>query len=462
MQVRQLIFGVVLFGALVHGGAASAGDRVPGAEWDRASAAETGWSEAILAQARAFSNEIRSSAVFIVQHGKVVAEWGNTTKRTELASVRKSLLSALIGIAVAEQKINLDSTMGQLGIDDNPPVLTEAEKGATVRQLLQARSGIYHLALYETPSAAEARPPRGSHAPGSFWYYNNWDFNVLGTVYERATGSGIFEALEQKIAKPIGMQDYRPRDGSYFRGDASIHPAYPIRMSARDLARFALLYLHKGNWAGRQIVPREWAQESTQAYSRSGYGPGYGYMWWTGFLGDAIAPSVTLPEGSFMAQGAGGQYTLVVPALDLVVVHTVDRDMDTPAPTMRSVGRLFWLILKAAGHDPGPDVSLAAAVGDRPMGDELMARLEGKTLSFGTKSREGPFTLRFEPGGGLTYLKWNRAAFGPPVGTWTVEGEQLCLLRAVNRCYWPVWAEQRVRLFDQYGVMQIDAVALPQ
>jgi CubicO group peptidase (beta-lactamase class C family) len=461
MQVRHIVVGLVLLGALLRGGAVSAEERVPGVEWERATVAESGWSEAGLAQARAFSNEIRSSAVFIAQHGKVVAEWGNTTKRTELASVRKSLLSALIGIAVAERTINLDSTMGQLGIDDNPPALTEVEKTATVRQLLQARSGIYHLALYESPGMTEARPPRGSHVPGTFWYYNNWDFNVLGTIYERATGTGVFEALDLKIAKPIGMQDYRPRDGSYFRGDASIHPAYPIRMSTRDLARFALLYLHGGNWAGRRVVPREWVQESTRAHSISGYGPGYGYLWWTGFLGDAIAPSVTLPEGSFMAQGAGGQYALVIPALDLVVVHTVDRDTDAPNPSMRGVGRLLWLILKAAGHDPGPDVSLAAAAGDRPRGEELTARLQGKTLSFGARSKEGPFTLRFEPDGGLTYLQWNRV-LGPPIGTWTVEGEQLCLLRAVSRCYIPAWVDQRVRLFDQYGIMQIEAVALPQ
>jgi len=461
MQVRHLVFTVVLFGALVRGGAAAAEGVVPGAEWDRASAAEAGLSEAGLAQARAFSNEIRSSSVFIVRHGKVVAEWGNTTKRTELASIRKSLLSALIGIAVAERQIDLDSTMGQLGIDDNPPALTDAEKSATVRQLLQARSGVYHLALYESLSAAQARPPRGSHAPGTFWYYNNWDFNVLGTIYERATGAGVFDALDQKIAKPIGMQDYRPRDGSYFRGDASIHPAYPIRMSARDLARFALLYLHGGNWAGRQIVPREWVRESTQSSSHSGYGPGYGYLWWTGFLGDAIAPSVTLPEGSFSAQGSGGQFALVVPALDLVVVHTIDRDIDTPEPWARSMGRLFWLILKSAGYDAGPDVSLAAAVGDRPKGEDLTARLAGTTLSFGAKSKEGPWTLRFEPDGRLTYLQWNRL-MGPPVGTWTVEGEQLCLLRTVSRCYIPVWADQRVSLFDHRGVMQIDAVALPQ
>jgi CubicO group peptidase (beta-lactamase class C family) len=375
MKLRIIICLLVFFGALVRLGPAQAEDSFPGAEWDRAAPAESGWSEAVLAQARAFSEQIRSSAVIVVHHGKVVAEWGDTTKRTELASVRKSLLSALIGIAVSERLINLDSTLGQLNIDDNPPSLTEVEKGATVRELLEARSGVYHPALYETPGMAKNRPRRYSHAPGTFWYYNNWDFNVLGTIYERATGTGIFDALNHKIAKPIGMQDYRPQDGSYVRGEASIHPAYPIRMSARDLARFALLYLHKGSWAGRQIVPREWVQESTHAYSRSPFGEGYGYLWWTD---GAVAPTVTLPEGSFMALGAGGQYAVVIPALDLVIVHRVDREADIPEPTMRHVGRLFWLILKAQGYDPGPDASLAVAAGERPKGEDLTARLRAR------------------------------------------------------------------------------------
>ena len=378
---------------------------------------------------------IRSSAVIIVHHGKVVAEWGDTTKRTELASVRKSLLSALIGIAVSEHLINLDSTLGELNIDDNPPTLTEVEKGATVRQLLEARSGVYHRALYETPGMAKNRPPRYSHAPGTFWYYNNWDFNALGTIYERATGTGIFDALNHKIARPIGMQDYRPQDGSYVRGEASIHAAYPIRMSARDLARFALLYLRKGNWAGRQIVPQAWVQESTHAYSRSPFGEGYGYLWWTDFLDGTVAPTVTLPEGSFMALGAGGQYAVVVPALDLVMVHRVDREAGIPEPSMRHVGRLFWLILKAGGYDPGPDASLAAAAGERPKGADLAARLQGKTLSFGAKAEKGPFTVRFEPDGRLTYLHWN---LGPETGTWAVAEDLLCMISDRRRCFVPV------------------------
>jgi CubicO group peptidase (beta-lactamase class C family) len=461
MTFRLVVCVLVVFGALVRSDPVRAEDSFPGAEWERAAPTELGWSEPGLAQARAFSDQIRSSAVIIVHHGKVVAEWGDTTKRTELASVRKSLLSALIGIAVSEHLITLDSTLGDLNIDDNPPSLSDVEKGATVRDLLQARSGVYHRALYETPGMARNRPPRFSHAPGTFWFYNNWDFNTLGTIYERATGTGIFDALNHKIAKPIGMQDYRPQDGSYLRGEASVHAAYPIRMSARDLARFALLYLRKGNWAGRQIVPQEWVQESTRAYSRSPFGEGYGYMWWTDYLDGTMAPTVTLPEGSFMALGAGGQYAVVIPALDLVIVHRVEREAGIPEPSMRHVGRLFWLILKAEGYDPGPDASLAAAAGERPKGEDLTARLQGKTLSFGAKAKQGPFTLRLEPGGQLTYLNWSRA-LGPEIGTWTVQGAQLCLLREPTRCYIPVLNGERIGLFDQYGVMQIDAVALSQ
>jgi CubicO group peptidase (beta-lactamase class C family) len=460
MKLRRIVCVLVFLGALVRFGAVQAEDSFPGAEWERAVLTERGWSEAGLAQARAFSDQIRSSAVIIVQHGKVVAEWGDTTKRTELASIRKSLLSALIGIAVSERLINLDSTLAELDIDDNPPALTEVEKGATVRQLLQARSGVYHHTLYETPGMAKARPQRYSHAPGAFWYYNNWDFNALGTIYQRATGTGIFDAFNTRIARPIGMQDYRPQDGSYVRGDASIHPAYPIRMSARDLARFALLYLRKGNWAGRQIVPQEWVQESTQAYSRSPFGQGYGYLWWTDFLDGAIAPTVTLPEGSFMALGAGGQYAVVVPALDLVIVHRVDRDTRIPEPSMRDVGRLFWLILKAEGYDPGPDASLAAAAGDRPKAEDLSAKFQGKTISFGAKLKEGPWTIRFEPDGQISYLHWN-PVLGPANGTWTVAEDQLCMTGERRRCFVPVLNGDRIELFDRYGVMQIDAVALP-
>jgi len=461
---------IAVVGVLLRLGPVNAFDAVPAAQWEHATPSELGWSDSGLAQARAFSEQIRSSAAVIIQHGKVVAEWGDTTKPIDLASIRKSLLNALIGIAVSEHHLKLDSTLGELGIDDNAPGLTEVEQGATVRELLQARSGVYHAALYETPAMAKARPPRGSHAPGTFWYYNNWDFNALGTIYEHATGAGIFEAFERQIAAPIGMQDYKSADGSYVRGAASVHPAYAIRMSARDLARFALLYLRRGNWAGRQIVPKAWVQESTRAYSKASFGQGYGYLWWTDPFDGVIAPTLTLPAGSFAALGAGGQYVLIIPTLDLVIVHRVDRDGKNPEPSGRGVARLFWLILKAAGQDPGPDVSLAAAIGERPTGDDIRKRVQGRTIGFGAGLTE-PFTMRFEPDGRILYPHWDEAAgpangaftaLGPATGTWAVAEDKLCIITTRRRCYFPVLNGDRVELYDQFGVMQIDAVALPQ
>src|ERR1700733_6083186 len=178
----------------------------PGAAWERVPPERSGWSKAGLAELQAWSKQHHSTTLMIVHHGVVVAEWGDTSARLELESVRKSLLSALIGIAVSGKKISLDSTLEQLDADDNPPALTKAEKQATVRMLLQARSGVYHKALYESADMAKNRPARGSHMPGTFWYYNNWDFNALGTIFEHAARVGVFDALGEWIARPRGLQ----------------------------------------------------------------------------------------------------------------------------------------------------------------------------------------------------------------------------------------------------------------
>ena len=143
--------------ALLLAYGAAAQQVFPGTEWQRVPPARSGWSETGLAEARKWSEQIHATGVMVVHRGALVAEWGDTIKRTELASVRKSLLSALIGIAVAEHKISLDSTTVQLGIDDNAPSLTDVEKQASVRTLLQARSGIYHPALYETRAMTRNR-----------------------------------------------------------------------------------------------------------------------------------------------------------------------------------------------------------------------------------------------------------------------------------------------------------------
>lgn len=263
-----------------------------------------------------YVEKYKPTALMVLEGGKVVSSHGDPSRLVNAASVRKSLLGALYGIAVAEKKIDLDATLAALKIDDEPP-LTDTEKTATVRDLLQARSGIYHRAAHETKDIRRRRPERGSHAPGSFWFYNNWDFNALGTIYREKTGEDIFESFAKRIAEPIGMQDYRADNGRYVLEKYSIHPAYPFKMSARDMARFGELYRKDGTWHGKEIVPATWVQQSLTPYSVTGRGRfGYGYLWWT-LNPDNFGP------GAAVASGYGGQRIAVIPARNMVVVQTV-------------------------------------------------------------------------------------------------------------------------------------------
>jgi len=343
---------LVAAGGSAGGGGATVTGLYPAARWGRVTPEQAGWSAETMAEAQAWSRSIGSRAVMVVLHGLVVASWGPVDEKLELHSIRKSLLNALIGIAVRDHRIVLADTLARLGIDDTPPSLTVAEQHATIVDLLEARSGVYHEALYETPAMAASRPPRGSHPPGTFWYYNNWDFNVLGTVYEHAAGTSIFDAFDRQIATPIGMEDYTPRDGRYVTGAVSNYPAYPFRMSARDLARFALLYLRHGRWRDREIVPAGWIAASTTAHSVTSIGSGYGYLWWTGLPTRGV-PAIDLPPGGFWAWGDLGQYAVVIPSDDLVVVNLTRA---APGPTRPQIGHLLWLILSAAhAADAGAD-----------------------------------------------------------------------------------------------------------
>jgi CubicO group peptidase (beta-lactamase class C family) len=319
---------------------------IPGKSWQAIDRPEdVGWSADKLERALAYADFIDTAALMVIVDGRVLCSRGDTSAKFMAHSMRKSHLSALFGTYAKEGRLALDKTLAELNIDDTPPALTPGEKRATVRDLLKARSGIYHPAALETADMALIRPARGSHPPGTHWYYNNWDFNALGTIFEQETGQKIFEAYRMRIAEPLGMEDFRVADGVYQRGDESRHPGYPFRMTARDLARFGLLYLRKGAWNGRQVVPQDWVEESTRSYSDAGT-CGYGYMWWVAADGKSL-PGVYLPDGSFWAWGTRGHYLLVVPDYDLVVAHRVDTDVPGREVSHKEFGRLLRLLLDA-------------------------------------------------------------------------------------------------------------------
>jgi CubicO group peptidase (beta-lactamase class C family) len=243
--------------------------------------------------------------------------------------VRKSLISALFGIYSAEGVINLNDTLADLAIDDNPPSLTKEEKQARIADLLRARSGVYHAVDFENQYMINTRPERGSHAPGTFWYYNNWDFNALGTILEKKTGLSIGEAFYRRIAVPIGMQDFRPEDVYYIDGPISIHRAYHFEITARDLARFGLLYLQKGRWGNKQVVPEAWVEKNMHADEmirwRGVDAGGYENLWWLEYKGVHLFGQ-GFPAGTYAASGAGVHLVMIIPSLHLVIVSRVAND----------------------------------------------------------------------------------------------------------------------------------------
>ena len=288
-----------------------ASDRFPSTTWERVEPEDAGWSGQKLEKAQIWSRQIGSIAVAVAHRGAVVAEWGDTTAKTKLASVRKSLLSALIGNAVERKEIDLSQTIESLGIDDNEPSLTRGGKDPQ-RCATSCRPG--RASITRPSMRRKPRQPRARRA------------TATSPAPSGTTTIGISTRSARSMSAPCGRRSSTPSSArlpgqsacrtisratvEYVTGAASVYPAYPIKMSARDLARFALLYLHKGRWQDRQIIPVAWVEESTRPYSHAEWGPGYGYLWWTGPIGNVLAPSVNLPDGTFFAAGTGGQYAL--------------------------------------------------------------------------------------------------------------------------------------------------------
>jgi CubicO group peptidase (beta-lactamase class C family) len=428
----------------------------PGEVWQEATTPEElGWSSEKLAKAREYSERIGSAAVMIVDDGVVVDSWGDITRNYMCHSVRKSLLSALYGIYVAEERIVLSKTLRELGIDDHTP-LTEAEKRATVADLLRARSGVYIPAAGEAASMKAMRPERGSHAPGTFWYYNNWDFNALGTIFDQETGEeNIYQAFKTRIADPIGMQDYPIEDLQYHYEPYSMHPFYGFRMSARDLARFALLFLREGRWRDQQIIPADWVQESTATYSQTCPDSGYGYMWWTGVKG-GLFPNAEVKEHSYYASGWGGQYAIVLPYRNLVVVHRVNTDEPGQSVDTTQIGILLWLILDAAGEmEIGESPFIESAKGVRLNPDNLRETIAGSTAR--SASSSGELVVYFSEDGTVTV---SVAGALIDTGKWWVEGDKLCIQftnpdMEGTGCDHVVLDGTTIKLFDLDGILKM-------
>ena len=299
---------------------------------------QSGFSEPAMQAARQEFDETGSAAVLVIFRGKVLLDWGNTLYKYPLHSIRKSLLSLLYGASIENIDDFLKQNLTSLPIAQQVS-LKDKERQATIHDLMISRSGVYLPAAYETAQAKELKPERGSFSPGEHFYYNNWDFNALGKILEDELGLSVFEAFQQKLALPLGIESFELSDGIYRWEDDAPIPAYTFKMNSYDLARLGQLYLDNGRIRNKQLIPEDWLNKSTKAYSEEAQpGLGYGYMWW-------IRNS---PFKIIDALGYGGHRLTIIPDADLVFVHRVN----TPARQQISTRQSDILLRRVLSAHP--------------------------------------------------------------------------------------------------------------
>lgn len=301
-----------------------------GEDWARVRPSKYGFDNQKIKDLRNYIiDSMATTGMMIIVGGESIFQYGNIESVSYIASCRKSVLAMLYGKYVKNGTIKLNATLGELGITDHGGLLPIEQK-AKVLHLIQSRSGVYH----EPSNSGSALddpdrvPKRGSKRPGEYFLYNNWDFNAAGTVFERLTGKSVYKALEEDLALPLGFQDWdisKQRYGGV--KSKSIHPAYHVYISTRDMARLGYLMLRKGRWEDREIIDRSWHREmisvSTPAgednlHRRTNSKLAYGYMWW---IYQTDEPAL---KGAYAAHGAMGQYITVIPELDMVIAHKTD------------------------------------------------------------------------------------------------------------------------------------------
>jgi CubicO group peptidase (beta-lactamase class C family) len=353
--------------------APSTGAVFPQKQWAAIERPESaGFSAQRLDAVRSWMASLDTTAMMVVVGGRTLITYGDVTQVSYLASGRKSVLSLLYGQYVENGTIDLDRKLSTLQFTDVGGLMPR-ELDATVRHLLTARSGIYHPPSNGGDDTANA-PARGSVTPGDRFVYNNWDFNAAGAVFEKLTGRDIYDALEENIARPIGMEDFdRARQKKSGNATVSQYPAYHVWLSTRDMARLGLLALRDGMWGERQVIPREWVRRATSlvtahrdtnaAFPDSPPSVdrwGYGYLFW---VWDADNPADPL-KGAYTAWGVGGQYITVVPQLDMVIAHKTDIGFGQPAPASGSAAPRPKAVT-AAQYDAVLRMLVSAKCGDR-------------------------------------------------------------------------------------------------
>jgi hypothetical protein len=167
---------------------------------------------------------------------------------------------------------------------------------------------------------------KGLYEPGQRFYYSTGDPMLLSRVIQEVTGVTAFEFARQNLFKPLNITNIdweKDRDGYTSTG-------WGLNTTVRDYAKFGYLYLNKGNWEDRKVVPREWVKKSTQTDPTVKMWNAYGYLWHVNLpirLSISRSPISTapIPPDGYMAEGVRGQNIFIIPSKDLVIVRVANQ-----------------------------------------------------------------------------------------------------------------------------------------
>ncbi len=278
----------------------------------------------------------QTDGLMILKNGEIILEnyWNKNqeTSRHIIWSVSKSFLSALIGIALDEGLIeDIDEPVTKYLKDFKG----SGYEGVSIRNLLQMSSGIEFNEDYGDPDSDInkyarvtatgtsqrdfAKTLKNSRKPGTYNHYISLDSQMLGMLIAEVTDMSVKEYLREKIWNPIGMQD----DAFYLTDKQEVEMSLGgLNVTIRDMAKFGQLYLNKGQWNGKQIVPSKWVENSTiplgkhvqpNAGDELTSDPwGYGYQWWV------PGPSTS----DYTAHGIYNQFIYVNPEAKIVIAKT--------------------------------------------------------------------------------------------------------------------------------------------
>ena len=301
--------------------------------------------------------ESGTTSMIVLENGQVVFEYGDISEISITNSCRKSILAILYGKYVENEQIHLQETIGEIGIDEDDGLLP-IEKQAKIYDILTSRSGVFHIASIGGSDIKNIKE-RGSVKPGTYFVYNNWDFNLAGHILEAKTGNTVYEELEDQLAIPLGFQDWNIKNQKRkINKDKSRYSAYHMHLSTRDMAKIGQLMLQKGNWKDKQVIPENWVEKITKPVTpmdtiskrdelKIDYPAqfSYGMMWWI-FEKFYDNPDF---QGAYTAIGYEGQYITVIPKRNVVVAHKSNLDLQSMfgiSNRRRTPSWKYWMILE--------------------------------------------------------------------------------------------------------------------